>query len=110
MTLRVTVEIVPHGIEEQKRTIGVLNISNIGQEEVPERWREAVARLDPNGGTYCRYKVMSTEYGPPTQLGPTAIGEEWPEFVHRREDGFWACVWHAIAGHLIPLGVKQKPN
>jgi len=30
MTLRVTVEIVPHGVEEEKRKIAVFNISNLG--------------------------------------------------------------------------------
>lgn len=31
MTLRVTLEIIPHGVEDEKRTIEVINISNWGQ-------------------------------------------------------------------------------
>jgi hypothetical protein len=30
MPLRVTVELIPYGNEAQKRTIGVMNITNIG--------------------------------------------------------------------------------
>ena len=68
MTLRVTVEIVPFGDEEEKRVIDVYNISNLG-----------ASQQDPVGRTPYRYGVEKNKY----KTG------EYDLFVgHYREDGY----------------------
>ncbi len=51
MTLRITIEIVPHGDERYKRTLRVVNVSNTGRtrdEKVPTDWRhyDYVVKID----------------------------------------------------------------
>lgn len=64
MTLRVTLEIVPFGEEQHKRTIDVFNISNIGK------------AFDPN---YHIYVVERNEY----KTG----SHDLLKVFHKREDG-----------------------
>ncbi len=70
MTLRVTIEIVPHGDEEQKYPIAVANIHN-------------------NGGRLglCEYKgtIQHPGYGADTE-------ENFEGLEHQRQDGPWALV------------------
>lgn len=71
MTLRVTLEIVPFGIEEHKRTIGQIDIMNMGQ--IGQFTHEyEVAELHPKPGLF-----------------------KMP-VVHDRDAGAWVLVAQAI--------------
>lgn len=76
MTLRVTVEIVPFGKEEQKRELLTLNISNISHEK-PR------GVLDPDV-----YVVEKNDY--------KNYDYSTPRVHHFREDGFEALVIAAL--------------
>lgn len=68
MTLRVTIEIVPHGDEEQKYPIATANIHN-------------------NGNCYlglCEYKGSILHGG--------GLEESFEGLKHQRQDGPWALV------------------
>lgn len=83
MTLRVTVEIVPHGDESSKYEIGRLNISNIGAADFGHH--EYIVnedRLNP-GDTYFRE-------------GSTYQIIRHPNVFHRRNSGFWELIKRAI--------------
>lgn len=73
MTLRCTIEIVPFGDEERKRTIGVLNISNIGR----------------IGWDDYAYEAKLEELERPRSIDPVT-------FEHARADGAWRCVQRAL--------------
>lgn len=71
MTLRVTIEIIPFGVEEDARVIDVINISNVGR------------KMDP---TFHRYLVEHNCYKTGKGLN----------IVHRREDGALALAALAL--------------
>ena len=78
MTLRVTLEIVPHGDESLKRIIGVLNISNQGTID-----------LTCDRGIVCEYSVKADGI-------VDAVGKRGGYFNHNRADGALVCVYKAI--------------
>lgn len=82
MTLRVTVEIVPFGDEEEKRVIDVYNISNLGE-----------GLRDRHGHTPCRYGVEKNKY---------KTGEYDLLVSHYRENGYEELV-RAVFSHLSVL-------
>jgi len=67
--LRVTVEMVPYGVEKHKRKLGVLNIANTG------------------GGT-----AINGQYEAEIDGG---LRTDSP-FCHRRSDGFWELLFLAL--------------
>ena len=73
--LRITVEIVPYGIETQSRPVGRLEISNVGTIDVLS-----------DGDKVCVYQ--------PKETSPAE--EEWPRVEHARGDGFWVLIGKAI--------------
>jgi len=73
MTLRVTVEVVPFGSEENKKVLSVLNIHNRG----------VIA-----GHDYCHYDVEES----PTE-GPV---RPWNGVAHARANGFWTLILKAL--------------
>ena len=75
MTLRVTLEIVPHGDEARKYNIGYLNIHNTGD----------------IGLGLCSYKAQQFSDGE-TLLKETADGT----LEHNRQEGAWVLVKKAI--------------
>lgn len=79
MTLRITVEIVPHGEESEKYTIGVVDVHNVIQ----------------HGLGFCEYQVELTEEvvtyaeGLYTGIETTVL----PDLVkHSRQDGYKVLV------------------
>lgn len=81
MTLRVTFEIVPHGIEEDKYTIGTLNIHNGESKEYG----------------------LCTYYGSLVDTNGTIA--DFKDVSHMRRDGYQALVYRVL--HKI-LGSKLK--
>lgn len=75
MTLRVTLEIVPHGDEKRKYSIGVLDIHNKGEADLG----------------HCQYHAQQYSDGL-TLLKETADGT----LFHRRDKGPWQLVKKAI--------------
>lgn len=86
MTLRVTLEIVPLGIEQNKRTIGTIEISNL-------------ASKTKAGKTRYRVKCWGQLKAP--WHDPT----EW-QFLHMRDDGALVCLELALrAGRKLFQGL-----
>jgi hypothetical protein len=81
MTLRVTIEIVPFGVEKDKRTIGVIDISNQGRD------------TDSDNFKYSAVLYMNDLRGAPLQAddAPKRVS-----FLHRRQDGALPCIKRAI--------------
>ena len=79
---RVTVEIVPYGVEEDKQTIGVMEIANIRD----------VENLG-FGNRICEYRVRSWTKSAVLYPGRQQVVEddEHPtvRVLHNRKDGFW---------------------
>lgn len=74
MTLRVKVEVVPYGDEENAYEIGRLDIFNMG-------------RIDPETD-FCKYGVIN--------LSPLNTGLYSDYVTHFRSDGAWALIVRAI--------------
>jgi len=74
MTLRVTLEIIPHGDESKNHEIGHLDINNIGHAAFG----------------HCEYEILSfnTEQG--------SAGRFHKTILHRRNEGAWALAEKAI--------------
>jgi hypothetical protein len=81
MTLRVTIEIVPFGVERDKRTIGVIDISNQGRD------------TDSDNFKYSAVLYVNDHHGVSLQA---ADAPKRVSFLHRREDGALPCVKCAI--------------
>ena len=81
MTLRITIEIVPFGVEKDKQTIGVIDISNQGR------------ATDSDNFKYNAALRMNRLHGVAQQAdnAPKRVS-----FLHRREDGALPCIKRAI--------------
>lgn len=95
MTLRVTLEIVPYGDENHKRSISRLNISNVG-----------VVRDEGFGHLICRYQVeIQSAVFKAAALNNLDDPDEWETLdydwveEHDRRDGAMALV--AKAAKLV---------
>jgi hypothetical protein len=81
MTLRVTIEIVPFGVEKDKQTIGVIDISNQGRDTDSDNFKySAVLRNNDLHGVQQQ----------------AADAPKRASFLHRREDGALPCIKRAI--------------
>lgn len=76
--LRVTLEVVPFGDEKHKRTIGQLDIFNVG---CPER---------EDGQTNCWYGVMEI-----TGKSPPGLYKQ--QVYHMRQKGAWELVRNVLS-------------
>ena len=76
MTLRVTLEIIPFGVESRKRTIGIIEINNLARKT--------------KAGLTC-YQARYWDEG----KAPMDEPEEWG-FTHKRDEGALVCVKKAM--------------
>lgn len=90
MTLRVTIEIVPFGIENNKRTLNILNIHNIGKVEhlLEDDLKEHVS-------DFYQYEVDETDEN----------GEKKEPYtvIHQRSKGFWDLIYRATWDRIFKL-------
>ena len=89
MTLRVTLEIVPHGDESQKYLLSCLNISNMGRSD---------GQQYAHHESFCKYKVKQYDF----QDNNIIVREHNRLINHNRQNGAWMLVSRVID----QLGVK----
>lgn len=85
--LRVTVEIVPHGVEEEKKVIGTMEVGNIG-----------VKKDHGFGHQVCAYlsRIWEDDEDKPSL-------EDSPVTLHDRRDGAWRLVQRVLDQRYGPI-------
>lgn len=86
MTLRVTVEIVPYGIESEKYTLDVLEIYNVGRVSTEEEGIKAYIKDRPE---ICHYEARET-----------TRDIKWTGVDHDRKKGHWDLILRTIRRNL----------